>query len=268
MKTNNRHRCLNCDSTFQGNFCPHCGQAADTSRFQTRETLYSVLQAFWGSDNKFLTTSFHLLRRPGILVRDYLLGRRQKYFRPVPMLFFLVAVYAVLSYWRGDNVSSYDTISVAGEGMESASPTMTRIIQLFNSLMKNKVYVVLFGAVLYILPYRFFFRHYRVKRLDGTSEPLNLAEHFFTQIYIGCISMIFSFIAFPFTFIPGIANTIRNILFVLPFLWSVTMYSQICRIKWLKSAWLNIIATIASIFIAIFFILLVFGLVYGFENAR
>lgn len=266
MKTNHKHRCLNCDHTFEGNYCPYCGQAADTHRFQVREMFSTVFQTLWGSDNKFLYTCYNLLRHPGILVREYLLGRRQKYFRPVPMLFFLVAVYAVLTYWIDEIASPYDTLVVASEGMESKSPGMAQLIVLFNSLFQNKVYAALFGAIFCVIPYKFFFRHCAVERLDGTKEPLNLAEHFFALVYSGCINMLLSFFAIPFHFIPNSHQFISIVLYIVPNLICMSMYSQICSIKWLKSAWLNIIASVVSIVLVILVLLFCFGFVYGIEN--
>lgn len=268
MKTNKCHKCLNCNSTFKGNYCPYCGQAADTHRFQAKEMLSSVLQTFWGSDNKFLYTGYNLLRHPGTLVSNYLLGRRQKYFRPVPMLFFLMAVYAAVTIWIDEDITPYDNIMVASGEMSSESPTMNHVIVFFNKLFKNRLYVALVVVLYSIVPYKFFFRHYKMERLDGTKEPLNLAEHFFTLVYIGCINMILAFIALPFLFIPHSESIIKISFFLLTNIMCISTYSQIYHIHWLRSAWLNIMATIVGLILTIIVILFCFGVVSGIENVK
>ena len=266
MKTSERHKCLNCNNTFKGNYCPYCGQSADTHRFQTRDALSSVLQTFWGSDNKFLNTCYLLLSQPGTLVRNFLLGKRQKYFRPIPMLFFLMALYAALTFWMDDVVTPYDDISIASEEMSSESPTMSRVIDFVNNLFQNKIYAALLDVLYCILPFKYFFRHYTMERLDGTKEPLNLAEHFFALVYIACINMILAFFALPFLFIPDSVNFIRALFFILPNLVCISMYSEIYRIKWWKSAWINVIAILTGTIAIMLAILFCFGLVVGIEH--
>ena len=75
-------RCANCGTEFSDNFCPRCGQKANTGHINWRTAWQGVL-ILWGMDNRSLSfTLVQLVLRPGYLVRDYLSGKRQVSFPP------------------------------------------------------------------------------------------------------------------------------------------------------------------------------------------
>ena len=78
--------CKNCGNTFQGNYCPHCGQNRHTPRFTIRNAFQNILSGF--SRNLI-----ELLYRPGYMIRDYLKGKRVHYYKPFQTLFVLAALY-------------------------------------------------------------------------------------------------------------------------------------------------------------------------------
>ena len=93
-------RCLNCQNEFQGDYCPHCGQSAATRRFTIKNAFSSTLEV-WGMGNRSLPrTLWHLFRRPGIMIGEYIDGKRIPFFPPVKMLFVLCIFFAVVSSWR------------------------------------------------------------------------------------------------------------------------------------------------------------------------
>jgi hypothetical protein len=82
--------CLNCGSSL-GNtdkFCSMCGQKANTHRLNLHEIGHDALHHLTHADKGI----FHLLRqlivRPGLVAREYVAGKRVKYFKPVN--FFLI----------------------------------------------------------------------------------------------------------------------------------------------------------------------------------
>ena len=89
--------CLNCGNTFKGEFCPHCGQNASTKRLKITETAADFVNSFVGGDNKFMRTCIDLFTRPGYMVRDYLLGKRVRYYNPLQLFLFLLTVFAIFS---------------------------------------------------------------------------------------------------------------------------------------------------------------------------
>ena len=85
--------CKNCGNTFQGNYCPHCGQNRHTPRFTIRNAFQNILSGFFNIDHGFSRNLIELLYRPGYMIRDYLRGKRVHYYKPFQTLFVLAALY-------------------------------------------------------------------------------------------------------------------------------------------------------------------------------
>ena len=83
--------CLNCDESYEGSYCPRCGQPAKTSRFTFRTTLSNALDVWGMGSRSMLRALIHLTLRPGYMIADYLRGHRQPYFPPFKTLFILTA---------------------------------------------------------------------------------------------------------------------------------------------------------------------------------
>ena len=85
--------CKNCGNTFQGNYCPHCGQNRHTPRFTIRNAFQNILSGFFNIDHGFSRNLIELLYRPGYMIRDYLKGKRVHYYKSFQTLFVLAALY-------------------------------------------------------------------------------------------------------------------------------------------------------------------------------
>ncbi|MEO7529951.1 MAG: DUF3667 domain-containing protein, partial [Sediminibacterium sp.] len=76
------HKCINCDQSFEGKFCPECGQAAGTHRINALYFLHDIPHSVLHVDKGFPYTFFQLVKRPAQALEEYLAGRRVKYDRP------------------------------------------------------------------------------------------------------------------------------------------------------------------------------------------
>lgn len=86
------HVCLNCGTTFRGDYCPACKQNANTKRLDMRLTVKNVIGKYITLDSGLLHTIIDLLYRPGYMVRDYMRGYRIEYIEPLMLLIILLAV--------------------------------------------------------------------------------------------------------------------------------------------------------------------------------
>lgn len=89
-------KCLNCGTEFEGNFCPECGQNAETGRFTLRFIFGNLLAAILGRDGGIAYTLKNLFSRPGRMIVEILDGKRRKYVSPFPMLFLALTVYILI----------------------------------------------------------------------------------------------------------------------------------------------------------------------------
>ncbi|MDO4949779.1 MAG: DUF3667 domain-containing protein [Bacteroidales bacterium] len=261
-------KCLNCDTTYEGNFCPKCGQKASTARFLPKEMLLSVVTSLIGGDNKLFITCKGLLTRPGHMVREYLLGKRVSYYAPIPSLLFLVAVYAIVTYAMADTVSPFDLLKLKLDENDVATDSAQQFILVYRAITENKVYFALYSVLLSLLPYWLIFRRHKIARPDGSSEPLNVAEHFFTLVYQTCFNMLLAFALLPFSVVPGSEVWTTRLCLVMPTVYCIILYKQICSISWIRSTLLNLLCVVSTVLLSLVGLLLTFGLLYGYDYAK
>ena len=86
------HICATCGTSYQGNYCPRCGQSSRIGRYSLKATLLLFIDV-WGLGNRGMFRSIRdLLLRPGYMIRDYLSGMQMAYFPPFKMYFLLTAL--------------------------------------------------------------------------------------------------------------------------------------------------------------------------------
>lgn len=89
-------QCKNCGAALTGPYCSQCGQKALTERITLRHMLRSFAEALTNVEQGFWHTMWALLARPGIVAREYLGGKRKRYFHPARYLL-IVATVATLA---------------------------------------------------------------------------------------------------------------------------------------------------------------------------
>ena len=103
-------KCLNCDTEFEGKFCPECGQRADTGRFTVRFIFENLLKAILSNDGGVWITLKSLFTHPGQMMVDIINGKRKSYFSPFPMLFLTLSLYVIIFTFTGSNKNNYDEL--------------------------------------------------------------------------------------------------------------------------------------------------------------
>lgn len=89
--------CKNCASSFEGKFCNHCGQAADTPEINFKSVVQEIQHTVLQIDKGLLYTSRELLFRPGNTIRSYLEGKRVQHVKPFAYIFILSTLYILLT---------------------------------------------------------------------------------------------------------------------------------------------------------------------------
>lgn len=258
--------CLNCGTRYRGRHCPLCGQPAVVKRLSTRGLFPNLLVSVLGGDNAFFNTCLNLCYRPGYMVRDYICGSRARYFQPIRMLVCLVAVFALVSFVFDSNYAPFRLSEDPSVLANVHSATLQKAIHLLQGLLSNNVAYSLFSAFVFVLPFRVMYRRRKVGRPDGVAHSLNTAEHFYVMVYVSCQAMLLSFLMFPFHHAAKFeAYSLLIDLFATILLpaWS---YRQIYEIGWLRSVAVSLTAFAVTIVALICFLLLAFGLFYGYES--
>ncbi|MFV0376118.1 MAG: DUF3667 domain-containing protein [Mangrovibacterium sp.] len=81
--------CANCGTSFQGYFCPGCGQSTNEFDRPFGFVFYDFLGNFFSFDSRFFRTFRYLIFRPGFLSSEFLAGRRERYAPPIRTFIFL-----------------------------------------------------------------------------------------------------------------------------------------------------------------------------------
>jgi hypothetical protein len=86
--------CLNCDAPLPvgQRFCGQCGQRVGRERLVMRDIAHDLLHAMFHVDHSIVSLLRALLTRPGVVAREYVRGRRKKYFGPFAFLMISVAL--------------------------------------------------------------------------------------------------------------------------------------------------------------------------------
>jgi hypothetical protein len=95
--------CLNCAAPLAADqrFCGACGQRVIQGRLTIREIGHDVIHAFTHADRSIFALIGALLRRPGRVAREYVDGRRKRYFGPFAFLVISVGVASFATYVWG-----------------------------------------------------------------------------------------------------------------------------------------------------------------------
>ncbi len=244
--------CKNCNTHYQGNFCPVCGQSRKIRRLSFLNMVDDLISIFINLDSGFLRTASELFWRPGHMIRDYIEGHRKGYMKPLGMLFCLGTIY-YLTFWliakdALPDLQMDDNEVVLGEGMEKIRPFLIIAQDYVNEILKNPGLLTL----CFIVPMTpaahlcFHFTRY--------GKVLNLMEHLHILMFIGCQLLIIIQCTTLFHGLVDHRMEFMNVSFLYNIIFMAWDYSQLLGIGWKRSFKLVILSSVLAF---IFFILLI-----------
>jgi len=95
--------------SFEGSFCPRCGQEAATGRLHLGGLLRELISHLTNLDGKVPRTFLGLLRAPGEVCRDYVEGRRVNYVAPLRYCLTIIAAKALIILLVGADPGETET---------------------------------------------------------------------------------------------------------------------------------------------------------------
>ncbi|RYG06578.1 MAG: DUF3667 domain-containing protein [Chitinophagaceae bacterium] len=89
--------CLNCNTTLDqsSRFCPVCGQKTDTHRLSFKHIIHDFFHAFTHADKSIFGLLRDLAIKPGIVAKEYIAGKRKKYFNPFTFFLILAGLFVL-----------------------------------------------------------------------------------------------------------------------------------------------------------------------------
>lgn len=95
VETNSTY-CKNCGTEVSKGYCPNCGQRTSIYKVTFKETFQDFIDAVFSVDAPFFNTIKWLFVNPGKLFREYLEGKRKRYYKPVAFFILMTIVYLVI----------------------------------------------------------------------------------------------------------------------------------------------------------------------------
>jgi hypothetical protein len=91
--------CKNCDTPLEARYCPQCGQRDIELDRPLPELLRQALRETLDVDGRAARTLWTLLRRPGVLTSEYLMGRRRRFSPPFRLYLIISLLFFVSTAW-------------------------------------------------------------------------------------------------------------------------------------------------------------------------
>ncbi len=177
--------CKNCNNSFEGNFCPNCGQKVITKRYNLKDSFSWLLNAIFNLDHGFIFTTRELIIRPGTVIRDVLNGVTVKYTHPFRLLFIWATISSLVTIILG----TYDETTQALQSVDQTAYEHSEAQLAFQAkvqeVMKKYLSFIIMANVPIIALFSWLF--YRKKGYNYTEHLILNAFGFSVSAAIGLI---------------------------------------------------------------------------------
>ena len=225
--------CKNCENSFEGKYCPECGQKASVKRFSTKILFSQLMDKLLPLDRGVLFTARMLLTQPAAMLRGYLDGKRVGYTKPFQFLLLTTALSMIFF-----SVDQFQQGLHDGWGSTNDTRTAEMLAyqdKLAGLITKNMTLLVVGMIPVIAMVGRWFYKKHKV----------NFAEHVVLNCYmVSAGSIICSPLLFAAKFLGGenmLSNRIilaSTFLYVAFYVWTFsTLFPERNRLwTWIKAA--------------------------------
>ena len=110
--TTQTHNCISCNAIMTGAFCSNCGEhRLDQSHRSVSYLLSDLVESFTSLENRLLKTIWSFFRYPGELSRNYSIGKRIEYMKPITFFLLVNLLYVLFTPITDFSVSFYDQLN-------------------------------------------------------------------------------------------------------------------------------------------------------------
>ena len=102
-KVYSSRKCLNCGTELNGLYCHNCGQHITDHAMTVKRFILDYLENAFLWDSRIGSTLKKLITRPGILTKEYLLGKFVSQVQPLKLNMFLLLVFITLFVFFGSD---------------------------------------------------------------------------------------------------------------------------------------------------------------------
>ncbi len=267
--------CLNCGTTFVGNYCNRCGQSANTHQYHFKKVPENIAGGLFHVEEGFGNTLLNLLYRPGYMIKDFIQGKRVNYIQPFHMLFVLAALYLMVSHlvepMISDDILQKDMIENTMAAPDADEEEARAIIEnvktrMSNALGDNKWLVHIAHLLqhsiednravqdILFLPFTAMLTMLVFRRKGKATYQYSYTEYLIMEAFICCQTLLITFLYLPF-------NPTGTEPVCLTLLFELYAYKQIFQLGWFNTMW-RLFLTYLYLILLILGITLAFVLAY------
>ncbi|WP_297695421.1 DUF3667 domain-containing protein [uncultured Eudoraea sp.] len=167
--------CRNCGAQVTNKYCENCGQRTSVYKVSFKETINDFIDAAFSLNAPLFITLKQLVVNPGIVLREYLEGKRKKYYKPVAFFILTTVAYLVIRSAIGFDPFT-DTVVQVENTQNNQLLTKARDFMLFN--INKLLFIFVFTLALFS---KLFF-----------SKRYTLAEYLAISFYLTGIYTLFT----------------------------------------------------------------------------
>lgn len=185
------YECKNCGNQYQGNFCNNCGQSHNIHKINMAFVWHDIQHGLFHFDNGIIYTLWQLFKKPGITIREFIKGKRMRYFPPVSMVVVMATLYGLFYHLFHINTFKYSTNETTD----------------FNELNEwlGSHYSIF---TLLTIPFYAFFSYLFFKK-----QGYNFSEHIVLNSFLASQRLCISLLSLPFLYYATSANQVSAIAF-------------------------------------------------------
>lgn len=225
--------CKNCNQSFQGKYCNHCGQAV-IDRFSLRYLWKLLHQDLFEVDQGLWHTMKDLTVRPGYMIRNYLAGKTKSYFSPLKYLLVFIAIFYLINSFTeksglsviGPTSNDWPREYIFNSHQPFSADTLSNFLGLIGVLLAQNLTLYF----LLMLPFVALIS-------NALFKPLNYTEHLITwtfmwgHVMLGMIIIIpAEFMLTGFSMIASMA--LEGIMIILMICFFFVTFKQLTEITW------------------------------------
>ena len=179
--------CNNCGELTNNIYCPNCGQRTSVYKVTMRETFEDLADNMFSLSAPIIITIRTLFSDPGKLLREYLGGKRKKYYKPISFFILTTAVYLFLRWVIGFDIKA--EINLDETTMEQVDANL--LAQARNFMFQNINSLAFFFVLSMSLTLKiFFYKRYMFSEYVAVAFYLNGVYSMFATINIFFIKYI------------------------------------------------------------------------------
>lgn len=241
--------CKNCGIAFDGKFCPNCSQKADTHRLTLAHFAHDATHAVTHTDKGILLLIKAMFTKPGLVGREYVEGKRKKYFSPITFLLIMMAIQVFVvkktdlyaKFTREVQKTFEEFVQKSPNAMNDFNKRMNKADKQASVMTdNNKLVTVIFIPLLSVLTWLFF-----------KKSKFNYAENLVFNVLINAQMIVWFLLicVIPLLIKPGLIIVAMYLYIFGSWIYSIIAYKQFYQQSTGKTIWKGI--TIQVVYYAI-----------------